>query len=93
MRCLACILLALIVAVPALAADLPPDAAAFTARRERCDHFRGEDPENPARAAAVARGLQAHCRGMDAELAHLKRRYAHNRAIRTRLDALDPLVE
>jgi hypothetical protein len=85
--------LALLVALPALAIDLPHDVADFLARRERCDYFRGEDPVNPARAAAVARGLQAHCRGTDAELAQIKRRYVQDPAIRARLDALDPLVE
>ncbi len=83
----------LVCATPAFAAELPRDVAAFVARRDRCDHFRGEDPENPARARAVARGLEANCRGTDAELARLKQRHARDPAIRARLDRYETSVE
>lgn len=86
-------LLALIAASPATAADLPPDVANFLARRERCDHFRGEDSDDPARIAEIRQGLAANCRGTDAELARLKRRHAGRSAIRARLDALERRIE
>ncbi|WP_139281384.1 hypothetical protein [Muricoccus roseus] len=86
-------LAAWISAWPALAAEAPPDVQAFTARRDRCDHFRGEDSDDPARAGAIARALEANCRGTDAELERLKRRHAGNPAIRRRLDAYEAKVE
>lgn len=78
---------------PVSAADLPPDVAAFVARRDRCDHFRGENAEDAARRAAIARVLTANCRGTDAELARLQRRHAGNIAIQDRLNGYDPNVE
>ncbi|MBI0538923.1 hypothetical protein D9599_25555 [Roseomonas sp. KE2513] len=78
---------------PALAADLPREVAAFVARRDRCDHFRGEDPADPVRSAQIARALEVNCRGTDAELARLKRRHGGDPAIRARLGRYDPQVE
>ncbi len=76
-----------------MAGDLPGDVAGFLARRECCDHFRGEESDDPARAAEIRRALAANCRGTDAELARLRRRYAGNPAIRARLAALERQVE
>lgn len=86
-------LTALLAAGPATGAELPRDVAAFLARRDRCDHFRGEESEDPARAAEIRQGLTANCRGTDAELARLRRRYAEDSGIRARLDALERRVE
>jgi hypothetical protein len=83
----------LLVSMPALASELPRDVAAFVARRDRCDHFRGEEADDPARAAAIARALEANCRGTDAELARLKRRHAGDPAVRARLSGYDPRIE
>jgi len=80
-------------AMPAAAVELPQDVAAFVARRERCDHFRGEDAEDLARRRAIERGLQANCRGTDAELQRLRQRYVGDRGIRGRLEGYDPQVE
>ncbi|WP_338664373.1 hypothetical protein VQH23_04235 [Pararoseomonas sp. SCSIO 73927] len=91
-RLLPAALLALL-ATPAPAAELPRDVAAFTARRDRCDHFRGEESDDPARAAEIARALDRNCRGTDAELARLKRRHAGNPAARARLDRYEARVE
>lgn len=77
----------------AVTAGLPRDVAAFVARRERCDHFRAEDSDDPARAAAILRGQEANCRGTDTELARLKRRHATDSGIRALLDRYDPKVE
>lgn len=87
------VLAALLATGPALAAELPREVAAFIARRDRCDHLRGEDPGDPARAGQIARGLEANCRGTDAELARLKRRHRGDPAIRARLGQYDPRVE
>ncbi|MFC0406898.1 hypothetical protein [Roseomonas elaeocarpi] len=66
---------------------------AFIARRDRCDHVRGEEADDPARAAVLARALERNCRGTDADLARLKRRHAGNPAVRSRLDGYDPRIE
>ena len=90
------ILAAVLAAGTAQAADrpqLPPEVAAFLARRDRCDHFRGEESEDPARQAEIARQLRRNCRGTDAELARLKRRHAGNAAVRERLAGDEARVE
>ncbi|MBL6081819.1 hypothetical protein JMJ56_27935 [Belnapia sp. T18] len=87
------LLVAFAAAGQAVTAGLPPDVAAFVARRERCDHFRAEASDDPARAAAIMRGQEANCRGTDTELARLKRRHATDPGIRTLLDRYDPGVE
>ena len=88
------ILLAVLFAAgSAVAADLPREVAAFVARRDRCDHFRGEDSDEPARAAQIARAVEANCRGTDAELARLKRRHQGDPAVRARLGQYDAQVE
>lgn len=58
---LAALLALLIAATPALAAVLPPEVAAFIARRDRCDHFRGEESDDPARQRTIQRALTANC--------------------------------
>ena len=93
MRWLPLFLPAVLLAGPAMTAELPRDVASFIARRDRCDHFRGEESDDPARAAQIARGLTANCLGTDAELARLRRRHAGDRAIRARLSGYDTRVE
>lgn len=92
------LLAVLLAALPAVAAELPspllpPDVAAFVARRDRCDHLRGEDAEDVARRAAITRALEADCRGTDAELARLRQRHADDAAVRHRLSGYDPDIE
>jgi len=87
------LLIMLLGPAPVSAADLPPDVAAFMARRDRCDHFRSEDAADAARRIAIDRALAANCRGTDAQLALLLRRHAGNPAVRNRLDGYDPNVE
>jgi hypothetical protein len=55
---------------------LPRDVRAFIARRDECDHFRGEEPSDEARAAELERKLKQTCTGTDAALAALRRDHA-----------------
>lgn len=88
------ILLALMLdAKPVGAAELPADVAAFVARRDRCDHYRGEPADDPVRQAAITRALAETCRGTDAELARLLRRHARNSGAQMRLKGYDPNIE
>ncbi len=75
------------------AAPLPADVAAFMARRDRCDHFRGEDAPDAARAAEIAAQLAATCTGTDRALARLKRVHAGDPAVLRALATYDPQVE
>jgi hypothetical protein len=87
------VMLVLLAAAPGLAADLPPEVAAFVARRDRCDHFRGEESDDPARSRRIQRELAANCRGTDLELARLKRLHAGRPDLRAMLDRYDAHVE
>jgi hypothetical protein len=60
-----------------VAADLPAEVAAFKVKRDQCDHYRGEDPgDDTTRAAELQRELEQTCKGTDARLKELRRRYA-----------------
>jgi len=60
---------------------LPADVVAFKTRRDECDHFRGEDADDEARAAQLEKELNRTCTGTDSALAGLRRRYAGNAAV------------
>jgi hypothetical protein len=72
---------------------LPADVRAFVARRDRCDHFRGEDSDDPARQREIGRSLERYCTGTDATLARLKVRYRGNVRVARLLSRYDPNVE
>lgn len=76
----ACLMLSCLVAVwstvAAEAADpLPDDVTAFIANRTQCDHFRGEESDDPARQSEIKAGLDQYCKGTDAALHALKDKY------------------
>lgn len=60
--------------------DLPPDVVTFRLKRDECDHLRGEEPTDSARAAFLKYGMERTCTGTDAALAALRRRHAGNPA-------------
>lgn len=75
-------------------AKLPAEVAAFKARRDQCDHFRGEDPgENEARARQLEQKLTRFCAGTDAQLRTLRKRYAANRPVTAALAGYEDAVE
>ncbi len=67
--------------------------ANFVQRREICDHFRGEEADEPERKAFIEQQLDASCAGTDAELADLKARYAGDAEVLETLKKYDPSVE
>ncbi len=74
---------------------LPNDVEKFIAKREGCDHMRGEIPE-PAqeqRMKEVNREIQRLCKGTDQRLAQLKKKYASHQAVMSRLDEFEPVIE
>lgn len=76
------------------ASALPADVAAFKAKRDQCDHFRGEDPgEDEARAAQLKRKVDQTCKGTDARLKALRRQYAGNPKVTAALTQYEDDVE
>lgn len=75
------------------AAALPADVVAFRAKRDECDHFRGEEPADEARAAFLEKALARTCTGTDAALAALKKRYADQPAVMAVLSNYDEGIE
>lgn len=66
---------------------------AFTTRRDQCDHFRGEEPYNAARAREIAAKVKRYCTGTDRELRRLRKKYAGNPRVLRTLNRYDPAVE
>jgi hypothetical protein len=58
------------------ASELPADVATFVEERQQCDHFRGEDAYDEARAKEINTALDRYCTGTDARLAKLKAKYS-----------------
>lgn len=74
-------------------ATLPADVVAFQAKRDDCDHFRGEEPTDPARAAFLEKALERTCKGTDAQLTALRKRYADTPAVITALADYEDGIE
>jgi hypothetical protein len=63
---------------PASRLELPADILEFRAKRDLCDHFRGEEPYDSKRAAFLTAELARNCTGTDQALADLRRRHAND---------------
>ena len=74
-------------------APRPADVVAFRRRRDECDHFRGEEPYDATRAAFLRAALARTCKGTDAQLAALRKRYAGNAALLRALAGYESNVE
>lgn len=74
---------------------LPGDVEKFIAKREGCDHMRGEipDPAEKQRMKEVNREIQKLCKGTDQRLARLKKKYAADQAVMNRLHEFEPVIE
>ncbi len=83
----------LVFAVVPQQAVLPRDVRAYVARRDDCDHFRGEASPDGQRQAEIDAETLRLCKGSDAQLARLKRKYARNRAVQHALADYDPRIE
>lgn len=74
-------------------AELPGPVVAFRAKRDACDHFRGEEPYDAKRAAFLASEMVRQCKGTDQALADLRKRYAHNARVMTVLKNYQDKIE
>lgn len=94
-KTLFCLLLSMPL-VPLLADEpFPGEVQRFIARREGCDHMRGEmpDPSETRRMRDVSREIKKLCKGTDEELARLKRKYVRSPSVMRRLIEFESCVE
>lgn len=90
------LLIPLLTVLPLQAADkLPREVQKFIARRETCEHFRGEvpDPEERERMREVSLQIEKSCRGTDQQLASLKKKYRSSAVVQRRLAQYEPQIE
>lgn len=80
-------------AAASAAGGLPKEVQAFVARRQQCDHFRGEEATDPKRQAFLDAKLKETCSGTDAQLADLRKRYKSNKAATKALSGFDDRIE
>jgi hypothetical protein len=69
------------------------DYSQFTARRDLCNHFRGEEAYDAARAREIAAGVKRYCTGTDRELRQLRKKYARNPNVLEQLKRYEDSVE
>ena len=79
--------------VAASADPFPREVTEFMVARDGCDHFRGEEPYDAERRAYIAENIAELCRGTDARLASLRRRYAAEPSVIAALKAYDDHIE
>ena len=60
------------------APPLPEEVTAFVSKRDDCDHWRGEDPYDADRAKQIADAENKTCKGSDAALANLRKKYKND---------------
>lgn len=75
------------------ALPFPQEVTAFMVDRDGCDHFRGEDAYDAERRAYIAENIAELCRGTDARLAMLRRRYAGDASVTAALKGYDAHIE
>lgn len=77
----------------AATAASPADVTAFIAKRDECDHLRGEEAYDEARQQFLTERLEASCTGTDAALAALRSRYAGDADVIAKLKAYEASIE
>lgn len=79
--------------VAASAAPFPREVTEFMVARDGCDHFRGEEPYDAERRVYIEESIAELCRGTDAKLAMLRRRYASDPSVISALHGYDDRIE
>jgi hypothetical protein len=74
-------------------ARLPEDVARFVERRDECDHFRGEEAFDAKRREFLEQETLKLCVGSDKQLADLKKKYGGNKAVMTKLNEYEAVIE
>ncbi len=78
---------------PAPAQNLPADVTAFIEKRGTCDHFRGEEAYDAARAAYINKQLHLNCKDTDKTLSVLRKKYAANPIVLRELAGYETTIE
>ena len=86
----------IVVSLTAVAGDIiqyPVDVGTFIARRDGCDHFRGEPPYDEARAKFIETNIIELCTDTDTQLKALKEKYVNEDSITERLSTYEVKIE
>lgn len=75
------------------ALPFPQEVTTFMVDRDGCDHFRGEEAYDAERRAYIVENIAELCRGTDARLAMLRRRYAGDASVTAALRGYDAHIE
>jgi hypothetical protein len=67
--------------------------AAFIAKRDKCDHFRGEEAYDEARGRFIAAQTKRYCTGTDRHLKALRMRYAKHPKLIAKLADFEDSIE
>lgn len=67
------------------ASGLPADVAAYVQKRDRCDHWRGEEASDAARKREIDDAIARECTGLGDTLTQLRDRYASDEKVRDAL--------
>ena len=86
-------LICLLLSFSAFASALPKDVSTFIERREICDHFRGEESQDPERKKFIELKLKEFCTGSDKALADLRKKYKNNNDVTRALFNFDGRIE
>lgn len=89
------VILGLLLLSACASAPLPRDVDDFVARRDICDHLRGEIPDNgeTEQMQETISKINHYCSGTDAELAGLKRRYSDSPRVLEKLNGYEQNIE
>jgi len=79
--------------LPGASLARPSRVATFIAERDLCDHFRGEEAYDKARARYLAAQLKRYCTGTDRRLKALRARYAHRPKVLAKLANYEDSIE
>lgn len=74
-------------------ADLPSDVVSFSQDRDQCDHFRGEEADDPARQQQIAAAVAKYCKGTDKKLKALKEKYRNAKTVMQHLGKYELNIE
>ena len=71
---------------------LPSDVRHFMRQRDLCDHFRSEEPYDAKRRAFLEARTREFCRGSDARLIALKKKYGHRPEVMAKLGEYESAI-
>ena len=86
-------IVASILPLAAHATALPQEVSRYVEERDKCDHFRGEEPYDSDRKAFLETQMCKYCSGTDVRLDRLKKKYAKRSDVLESLGRYEPHIE